>query len=82
MSGHIEVAGGADPLVTAAIIAAVARLAEEHTELAAIPPKRPSRGRWVLSGRPRETAPPIARPAPSADGWSVGSLEGAEPEED
>lgn len=75
MSEGIEVVGGADPLVTAAIIAAVARLEEERTALAAAPPKRPSQGRWVLSGRPREAAPPIVRPTPVADGWSVASEE-------
>jgi hypothetical protein len=68
-----EVAGGADPLVTAAILAAVARLEEERAALAAIPPKRPLKGRWVLSGRPREAALPITRPVPVAEGWSVAS---------
>lgn len=80
MSNQIEVAGGADPLVTAAIIAAVARLEEERAALAAIAPKRPTKGRWVLSGRPREAAPPIVRRTPAAEGWSVASeeLEGTE----
>jgi len=73
MSEEIEVAGGADPLVTAAILAAVARLEEERAALAAVPAKRPSQGRWVLSGRPRDVAPTIVRPAPVADGWSVAS---------
>lgn len=81
MTDRIEVAGGADPLVTAAIIAAVTRLEEERAELAAIPPRRPSRGRWVLSGRPRDASPPVARPSPAADGWSVGSGEEPEAEE-
>lgn len=75
MTDSVEVSGGADPLVTAAILAAVARLEEERAELAAIPPRRPSRGRWVLSGRPRDTAPPVARPAPASEGWSVGSMD-------
>jgi hypothetical protein len=73
MSSQVEVAGGADPLVTAAILAAVTRLEEERAAVAAIPPQRPSKGRWVLSGRPREAAPPIVRPTPMSDGWSVGS---------
>lgn len=73
MSAQVEVAGGADPLVTAAILAAVVRLEEERAALASIPPQRPSKGRWVLSGRPREAAPPIVRPTPMSDGWSVGS---------
>ncbi len=72
---EVEVAGGADPLVTAAILAAVTRLEEERAALAAVPRKRPSRGRWVLSGRPRQAAPPIVRPTPDGDGWSVASEE-------
>ncbi|MCH7584700.1 MAG: hypothetical protein IH941_06020 [Acidobacteria bacterium] len=75
MIDNVEVAGGADPLVTAAILAAVTRLEEERTALAAAPRKRPLRGRWVLSGRPREVAPPIVRPAPNTEGWSVTSDE-------
>jgi hypothetical protein len=75
VSEQIEVIGGSDPLVTAAIIAAVARLEEERRLLAAIPPQRPSQGRWVLSGRPREVAPPAARPQPIAGEWSVASEE-------
>lgn len=73
MSESIEVTGGSDPLVTAAIIAAVARLEEERRLLASIPPQRPSQGRWVLSGRPREVDPPVVRPQPMAGEWSVGS---------
>jgi len=75
MSERTEVAGGADPFVTAAVLAAVARLEEERAALAAHSPKRPSQGRWVLSGRPRDVAPPIVRPAPAADGWSIASEE-------
>lgn len=73
MNDEIEVTGGADPLLTAAIIAAVARLEEERAALAAVPPQGPSQGRWVLSGRPREMGLPVVRQAPVADGWSVGS---------
>jgi len=77
MSERIEVVGGVDPLVTAAILAAVARLEEERAALAAYSPQRPSQGRWILSGRPREVVPPVVRPPPVADGWSVAS-EGTE----
>ena len=73
MSESIEVTGGSDPLVTAAIIAAVARLEEERRLLASKPPQRPTQGRWVLSGRPREVPPPVVRPHPVAGEWSVGS---------
>ncbi len=75
MSTEMEVTGGADPLVTAAILAAVARLEEERAALAAVPPKRSSQGRWVLSSRPRNAAPSIVRPTPMADGWSIASEE-------
>lgn len=71
MSSDIEVTGGSDPLVTAAIIAAVARLEEERRILAANPPQPPTQGRWVLSGRPRDAHPQIARPQPVAGEWSV-----------
>jgi hypothetical protein len=71
MSEDIEVVGGSDPLVTAAIIAAVARLEEERLLLASIPPQRPSRGRWELSGRSREVVPPSVRVQPMTGAWSV-----------
>ena len=79
MSDRIEVTGGSDPLVTAAIIGAVARLEEERRLLASIPPQRPSQGRWVLSGRPRPVPPPATRPQPMAGEWSIGSEEREEP---
>jgi len=75
VSEQVEVIGGSDPLVTAAILAAVARLEEERLLLASIPPQRPSQGKWVLSGRPRGVAPPVVRPQPVAGEWSVASEE-------
>ena len=75
MSEGIEVTGGSDPLVTAAIIAAAIRLEGERHLIASIPPQRPSKGRWVLSGRPREVPPPVVRPQPVAGEWSVASDE-------
>ena len=75
MSDRVEVIGGSDPLVTAAIIAAVVRLEEERRLLASVPPQRPSQGRWVLSGRPRDVPSPVARPTPVAGEWSVASDE-------
>ena len=73
MSKDIEITGGADPLVTAAILAAVTRLEEERAARAAVPPKRSSQGRWVLSSRPREPVLSVVRPPPVVEGWSVGS---------
>lgn len=76
MSPEIEITGGAGPMETAAILAAVARLVEEEMEALALPPQRPGRGLWVLSSRPRPVqAPFTARPSPAAPGWSVGSDE-------
>lgn len=76
MSMCFEIAGGAGARETAAILAALSRLAEEQTLFAAVPPERPSRGRWVQSGRPAQVANPfVHRPAPSPGGWSVGSEE-------
>jgi len=76
MTPEIEVVGGAGPMETAAILAAVARLVEEEAAAQAVPPERPGRGLWVLSGRPRPVqAPFAARPTPAAPGWSVGSDE-------
>ena len=75
-----EVIGGAGPMETAAILAAVARLVEEQLVAAAVPPERPAPGLWVRSGRPRPVQPPFAaRSTPAAVGWSVGSEE--DPEE-
>lgn len=68
----MEIAGNPDPLVAAAIIAAVLRLDEEAASAAAVPPAPPLQGRWVMAGLPRSVAPPhVARPAPDADGWSL-----------
>lgn len=75
MTDDLEVTGGSDPLLTAAIIAAVARLEEERALAAATPPQPPVQGRWVRSGRPRETSPTVARPVPLSEGWSVTSEE-------
>ena len=71
-----EVRGGAGPMETAAILAAVARLVEEQLAAAAVPPQRPDPGLWVLSGRPRPPQQPVrTRPTPAASGWSVQSEE-------
>jgi hypothetical protein len=75
MNRQVEVTGGSDPLLTAAIIAAAVRLEEERAALAASPPQPPLQGRWVRSGRPRDRVVPVARPVPVAEGWSVASDE-------
>lgn len=69
----MEIAGNPDPLVAAAIIAAVLRLDEEAVSAASVPPAPPLQGRWVIAALPRPVAAPshVARPAPDADGWSL-----------
>jgi len=56
----LEVTGGAGPMETAAILAAVSRLVEEQLAAAAVPPERPSQSHWVLSGRPRPVQVPFS----------------------
>ena len=73
-----EIVGGAGPMETAAILAAMARLVEEQLAAAAVPPQPPAQGMWVLSGRPLPVQPPFTRSSPAATGWSVGSEEDLE----
>lgn len=75
MSDGLEIFGGAGSLEAAAIVAALARLVEEQSVLASIPPARPRPGLWVMSGRPRRVEAPFARRAPEPSGWSVGADE-------
>ena len=77
MTSGIEITGGADPLTTAAIMAAIIRLDEEQAAVMATPPERLAQGMWVLSTRPRPIQPlPTTRAAPTALGWSVMSEDG------
>lgn len=77
MTEHYEIAGGADPLTAAAILAAVARVAEEQAWAAAAPPAPPAQSQWVLSTRPRAVQPVAqTRPAPTVAGWGVVSDDG------
>jgi len=73
VNDRVDVTGGSDPLLTAAIIAAVIRLEEERAIEAATPPQPPLQGRWVRSGRPRDVQVPAVRPIPMSEGWSVAS---------
>jgi hypothetical protein len=73
VSSDIEITGGSDPLVTAAILAAVARLEEERAIVAASPLRPPLQSLWVRSGRPREPVVPVTRQIPAGEGWSVTS---------
>ena len=73
MNLEFEIIGGAGPRETAAIMAALVRLAEEQAWAASFPEARPMQGSWVLSGRPAPVENPfLHRSAPAAAGWSVG----------
>ena len=72
MSAEMEIKGGAGPLETAAILAALARLFEEEAWAAAFPAPPPRPGAWVLSGRPAPIDNPfLHRPAVPVSGWGA-----------
>jgi len=72
MSLRFEIIGGAGPRETAAIMAALVRLAEEQSWASSFPASRPEQGTWVLSGRPATVDNPfLHRQAPAAEGWSM-----------
>lgn len=71
MNVEFEIVGGAGPRETAAIMAALVRLAEEQAWASSFPDARPEQGAWVLSGRPAPVGNPfVHREAPQAQGWS------------
>ncbi|MCB2223522.1 MAG: hypothetical protein KQH83_05030 [Actinobacteria bacterium] len=74
MNLEVEIKGGAGPREAAAIMAALARLAEEQSWAAGVPEIRPEQGTWVLSARPAPVENPfLHRHAPAASGWSLAS---------
>lgn len=76
MKVEFEIVGGAGPRKTAAIMAALLRLAEEQAWAASFPDPRPEQGSWVLSGRPAPVENPfLHRTAPAAQGWSFAGSE-------
>jgi len=54
----MDISGDPEPLLAAAIVAALTRLDAEAAAAAAQPAGRPVPGRWVTSGRPRPVTPP------------------------
>ena len=73
MNVEFEIVGGAGPRETAAIMAALLRLAEEEAWAASFPDPRPEQGSWVLSGRPGPVGNPFFhREPPVSAGWSMG----------
>lgn len=71
-----QILGGADEQTVAAILAAVSRLDEERSAMAAIPRTSLRQSLWVLSGRPRpmQRVHATEEPAPGA-AWSVGGAD-------
>lgn len=76
MSVEFEIIGGAGPRETAAIMAALVRIAEEQSWALSFPEMRPEQGQWVLSGRPAQVGNPFShRQTPPAEGWSHAAKE-------
>ena len=72
MNLRFEITGGAGPGETAAIMAALVRLAEEQSWASSFPAPRPEQGTWVLSSRAATVDNPfLHRHAPAAEGWSM-----------
>jgi len=59
MSSEMRITGGAGPMETAAILAAVARVLQDEAILAARPATAPQQSGWVLAWRPREVHTPL-----------------------
>ncbi|MDH3427903.1 MAG: hypothetical protein OEM23_05655 [Gemmatimonadota bacterium] len=72
----VEIAGGAGPAETAAIMAVVAQLASEDEAARATPAQRPRQSSWVLAWRPRQTV--VALPSHTFDAMPWSEVEGAE----
>ena len=71
MNIDAEIVGGAGPRETAAIMAALARLAEEQSWAASLPAVRPDQGPWVLSGRPVPVGNPLVYRHGTGPGWGA-----------
>ena len=54
----MDISGDPEPLLAAAIVAALTRLDEEVAAVASQPAARPVPGRWVTSAMPRPVIPP------------------------
>jgi len=65
-----EIAGGAGPHETAAIMAVVAHLATEEAAARATPAQRPRQSSWVLAWRPRQTVAPLPSHNYNAMPWA------------
>jgi hypothetical protein len=69
-AGHIEIMGGADPAVTAAIAAVVAHVERERARAARRPAVPPRPARWVEAWRPRPPDVPLPSHVYDAQPWA------------
>lgn len=65
----IDIAGGADAEVAAALAAVVSHLLAEEAAIRATPVRSPEQSSWVQAGRMRPS-PPLANPGGDAPDWS------------
>ena len=59
MTDDFQITGGAGPMETAAILAAVARVLQDEATRSAQPSSAPQQSGWVLAWRPREVHAPL-----------------------
>jgi transcriptional regulator of nitric oxide reductase len=69
MSDRVEIAGGADADVAAAIAAVVSQILAEEAAVRATPTVRAEHSAWVEAGRLRQ-APAMVRGTQDAPDWS------------
>ena len=75
-----EIAGGAGPHETAAIMAVLEHLATEEAAAQATPAQRPRQSSWVLAWQPRQTVAPLPSHNYNAMPWAeVEPVEGPNP---
>ena len=70
MRDQVQISGGAGPMETAAILAAVARLLQDEAQQAAVPVSAPQQSGWVLAWRPREAHAPLPSHTYDRVGWA------------
>lgn len=74
-AGSFQIAGGAGPEETAAIMAVISHLLAEDAAARATPSQRPRQSAWVLAWRPRPSMPPL--PSHTYDAMPWAEVEGA-----
>ena len=79
MSARPTISGGAGPMETAAILAAVARVLQDEARLAAQPASAPQQSGWVLAWRPREAHVPLPSHTYDTVTWAETNDTGGQP---